>query len=416
VVPDSLKNKTVCVIGLGYVGYPLAEAFSRYLRTIGYRRDEQKVQELNASPTNRILATTDPHRIREADFVIIAVPTPVTRAKDPDLEPVQTATELVGRNLKKHAIVVLESTVYPGVTEEFMKPILEKESGMVCGKDFAIGYSPERVNPGDEAHTLDKITKVVAGMDAPTLERLADLYGLVTTVYRAPDIRTAEAAKVIENIQRDLNIALMNELSMIFARLGIDTDEVLKAAGTKWNFHAYRPGLVGGHCIPVDPYYLVKKAKEVGYHPQVILSGRAINDSMPRYVADMAIKSLNKVGKTIKGSDVLIMGLTYKEDVADIRESPVEEMIHELKDFDVNVYGYDPLLPDSVITHFGAVPLPKLDQKVDAIIIAVAHRQFKQMTIPQIRDLMKPTPVLVDVRGMVDPEGAKAEGIFYKKL
>jgi UDP-N-acetyl-D-galactosamine dehydrogenase len=415
-VPDILKDKTVCVVGLGYVGYPLAKAFSGHLKTIGYRRNGREVHRLNGSPGNHILATTDPHQIKEADFVIITVPTPVTRAKDPDLEPVQSASETVGRNLKEHAIVVLESTVYPGVTEEIMTPILEKESGMVCGRDFAVGYSPERINPGDEVHALAKITKVVAGMDAPTLERLAELYGLITTVYRAPDIRTAEAAKVIENIQRDLNIALMNELSMIFARLGIDTDEVLKAAGTKWNFHTYRPGLVGGHCIPVDPYYLVKKAKEVGYHPQVILAGRAINDSMPRYVADMAIKSLNKVGKTINGSEVLIMGLTYKEDVADIRESPVEEMVHELKEYDVEVYGYDPLLPDSVISGFGATPLPRLDRKMDAVIIAVAHRQFRQMTVPQIRDLMKPRPVLIDVRGMMDQEMAKASGIFYRKL
>jgi UDPglucose 6-dehydrogenase/UDP-N-acetyl-D-galactosamine dehydrogenase len=327
----------VCVFGLGYVGLPLAEDFSSHIRTIGYRRDQNKVDELNKKPGNRIEATTDPRRIREADFVIIAVPTPVTRAKDPDLEPVITASEVVGRNLKKGAIVVLESTVYPGVTEDIMGPILERESGLRCGKDFKIGYSPERINPGDEEHILKNITKIVSAMDRQSLDQLSELYGLITSVYRAPDIKTAEAAKVIENIQRDLNIALMNELSMIFSRLGIDTDEVLKAAGTKWNFHTYRPGMVGGHCIPVDPYYLVQKAKEVGYHPQVILAGRSINDSMPKYVAEMAVKGLNKVGKTIKGSNVLIMGLTYKEDVADIRESPVENMVHELRDYDVNV-------------------------------------------------------------------------------
>jgi len=411
-----LHNKTVCVVGLGYVGLPLAEAFSRHIRTIGYRRDQQKVDELNAVPGNNIEATTDPAKIKEADFVIIAVPTPVTKAKDPDLGPVISASEIVGRNLKKGAIVVLESTVYPGVTEEIMAPILEKESGLVCGKDFRIGYSPERINPGDEEHTLSTITKIVAGMDKATLDTLADLYGLVTTVYRAPDIRTAEAAKVIENVQRDLNIALMNELSMIFARLGLDTEEVLKAAGTKWNFHNYKPGLVGGHCIPVDPYYLVKKAKETGYHPQVILAGRGINDSMPKYVANLAIKGLNKVGKTIKGSNILIMGLTYKEDVADIRESPVEEMVHELKEFDVNVYGYDPLLPDSVIKQFGAKPLPKLDKKMDAVIIAVAHRQFKEMTIGEIQRLLNNHPVLIDVRGMVDRVAAMKTGIYYRSL
>jgi UDP-N-acetyl-D-galactosamine dehydrogenase len=411
-----ILNKTVCVFGLGYVGLPLAEDFSHHIRTIGYRRDQNKVDELNNIPGNRIEATTDPQRIQEADFVIIAVPTPVTKAKDPDLVPVITASEVVGQHLKKGAIVVLESTVYPGVTEEIMGPILERESGLHCGKDFKIGYSPERINPGDEEHILKNIIKIVSAMDKPSLDQLSELYGLITTVYRAPDIKTAEAAKVIENIQRDLNIALMNELSMIFARLGIDTEEVLKAAGTKWNFHTYRPGMVGGHCIPVDPYYLVQKAKEVGYHPQVILAGRSINDGMPKYVAEMAVKGLNKVGKTIKGSNVLIMGLTYKEDVADIRESPVENMVHELKEYDVNVYGYDPLLSDAVIKHFGARPLPKLDKKMDAVIISVAHRQFKEMSMKQIRDLMNKNPVLIDVRGMVDQNQMKKNGIYYKKL
>jgi UDPglucose 6-dehydrogenase/UDP-N-acetyl-D-galactosamine dehydrogenase len=374
------------------------------------------VDELNATPDNRIEATTDPRKIKEADFVIVAVPTPVTKAKDPDLEPVISASKTVGQNLKKGAIVVLESTVYPGVSEELMAPILEKESGMTCGKEFFIGYSPERINPGDEEHTLKNITKIVAGMDKKTTDSLCDLYGLVTTVYRAPNIKTAEAAKVIENIQRDLNIALMNELSMIFARLGLDTDEVLKAAGTKWNFHPYKPGLVGGHCIPVDPYYLVKKAKEAGYHPQVILAGRGINDSMPKYVANLAVRGLNKVGKTIKGSNVLIMGLTYKEDVSDIRESPVEQMVHELRDFDVNVFGYDPLLTDSVIRHFGAQPLKKPDGKMDAVIIAVAHKQFRSMPFRQIRAFMADRPVLVDVRGMVDRAAAEKNGFYYRSL
>jgi UDPglucose 6-dehydrogenase/UDP-N-acetyl-D-galactosamine dehydrogenase len=412
----NVTDKTVCVVGLGYVGLPLAEDFSRHLRTIGFRRDQKKVDELNATEGNRIEATTDPARIKEADFVIIAVPTPVNKAKDPDLEPVESSAETVGKNLKKGAIVVLESTVYPGVTEGIMAPILERESGMVCGKDFAIGYSPERINPGDEEHVLSRINKVVSGMDAPTLEALTELYSLITNVYPAPNIRTAEASKVIENVQRDLNIALMNELSMIFSRLDIDTEEVLKAAGTKWNFHHYRPGMVGGHCIPVDPYYLVKRAKEVGYHAQVILAGRSINDSMPKYVADLAVKGLNKVGKTINGSKVLIMGLTYKEDVADIRESPVENMVDELKEFDVQVYGYDPLLSDAVIEHFGAIPLPNLDQTMDAVIIAVTHQQFKQMPVDAIRGLMNDHPVLIDVRGMVDQEACRDQGMYYRKL
>jgi UDPglucose 6-dehydrogenase/UDP-N-acetyl-D-galactosamine dehydrogenase len=416
VAPRKSLNKTVCVIGLGYVGLPLAEDFSKHIRTIGYRRDQKKVDELNTTPGNKIEATTDPSRIKEADFVIIAVPTPITKAKDPDLEPVISASKTVGQNLKKGAIVVLESTVYPGVTGEVMAPILERESGMKCGRDFFIGYSPERTNPGDKEHTLKNICKIVAGMDKKTTDVLCQLYTLITNVYPAPDIKTAEAAKVIENVQRDLNIALMNELSMIFARLGIDTDEVLKAAGTKWNFHIYKPGMVGGHCIPVDPYYLVKRAKEVGYHPQVILAGRSINDSMPRYVANMAVKGLNKVGKTIKGSNVLIMGLTYKEDVADTRESPADNMVEELKEYDVNVYGCDPLLTAAEIKHFGAIPLLKLDKKMDAVIIAVAHKQFKKMSLEQIRGLMNSKPVLVDVRGMVDQSKAKKKGIFYKKL
>ena len=415
-VQKKITDKTVCIVGLGYVGQPLAEDFSRHIRTIGFRRDQKKVDELNATPGNKIEATTDPTMIKQADFVIIAVPTPVTKAKDPDLEPVISASEIIGKNLKKGAIVVLESTVYPGVTEEIMGPILEKSSGMKCGRDFKIGYSPERINPGDEEHILANITKIVAGMDKESGDSLEELYGLVTNVYRAPDIKTAEAAKVIENVQRDLNIALMNELSMIFARLGIDTEEVLKAAGTKWNFHPYKPGLVGGHCIPVDPYYLVHKAKEVGYHPQVILAGRSINDSMPRYVADLAIKGLNKVGKKIKGSNVLIMGLTYKEDVADIRESPVEEMVKELKEFEVNVYGYDPLLPNTVIEHFGVVPLPKLDKKMDAVIITVAHKEFRTMDLERIVELMNSHPVLVDVRGIVDPVKTEEAGVYYKKL
>ena len=405
----------VCVIGLGYVGYPLAEAFAQHVETIGFDIDQNKIEQIRKSGS-KIHATSNPGKIHKADYILICVPTPVTKNKQPDLSPVQGAVEIAGRHLKKGATVVLESTVYPGVTDEIVRPILEKESGMRCGEGFRIGYSPERINPGDDAHKLAKITKIISGMDDETLEDLASLYGKVTTVYRAESIQVAEAAKVIENIQRDLNIALMNELTIIFHRLGIDTSDVLKAAGTKWNFMHFTPGLVGGHCIPVDPYYLVARAQEYGYHPQVILAGRSINDSMPKYVADMAIKGLNNAGKVIKGSSVLIMGLTYKENVPDTRESPVEEMVHELKEFGVKVYGYDPLLPDGVIRKFGATPLPNLDKKVDAIIIAVAHDAFKTMTIDQIRDLMDVGPVLVDVRGMMEKSGAEEKGISYYRL
>lgn len=414
-VQKPVKGQTVCVVGLGYVGTPLAEAFAEHVSTIGFDIDQRKVDSLVRS-ASKIRATTDPAAIKDADFVMICVPTPVTKAKDPDLGPVKSATTTVGRNLKRNAIVILESTVYPGVTEEIVIPILERESGLKCGKDFFVGYSPERINPNDDAHTLDKITKIVAGMDEKTTDRLVEMYSHVTKVYRAPDIKTAEAAKVIENIQRDLNIALMNELALIFERMGLDTQAVLDAAGTKWNFHPYRPGLVGGHCIPVDPYYLVMKAEEIGYHPQVILAGRAINDSMPKHVANLAIKGLNEVGKVIKGSKVLIMGLTYKEDVPDTRESPVEEIVHELKEFKVDVYGYDPLLPDEVIEKFGAKPLPSLDIKVDAVIIAVAHSPFRVMPVEKIRMLMNDHPVLIDVRGMVDGINAKAKGFYYRKL
>lgn len=408
-------NLIVCVIGLGYVGYPLAEAFAQHFETIGFDIDQDKIKQIQKSES-KINATSNPEEIHKADYILICVPTPVTKNKQPDLSPVRGAVEIVGRHLKKGATIVLESTVYPGVTDEIVCPILEKVSGMKCGEGFRIGYSPERINPGDDAHELAKITKIVAGMDDETLEDLARLYGKVTTVYRARNIQVAEAAKVIENIQRDLNIALMNELTIIFHQLGIDTADVLEAAGTKWNFMNFTPGLVGGHCIPIDPYYLVARAQEFGYHPQVILAGRAINDSMPKYVAEMAVKGLNNTGKVIKGSTALIMGLTYKENVPDIRQSPIEEMVKELKNFGVIVYGYDPLLPYSVIEKFGIIPLPALDKKVDVIIVAVAHESFRSMSIDNIHNLMNVHPVLVDVRGMIDRTTAEDRGIFYYRL
>ena len=414
-----MKDKTVCIVGLGYVGLPLAGAFSKHLKTIGFDIDEAKIEYLKKiNNKDNIEFTSDPSKIKQADFVLICVPTPVTKSKEPDLRYVKSAAEIVGKNLKKGAIVVLESTVYPGVTEEVIAPILdlENESGLKCGADFKIGYSPERINPGDEAHALDKITKIVAGMDEKTTETLAALYGLITNVYKAKAIRTAEAAKVIENIQRDLNIALMNELTIIFHKMSLDTKSVLEAAGTKWNFHPYTPGLVGGHCIPVDPYYLVYKAKELGYHPQVILAGRAINDYMPKHVAEMAIKGLNEVGKVIKGSKVLIMGLTYKENVPDTRESPVKEMVKELKEFGVDVYGYDPLLSKEEIEAFGMKSSANLDVKMDCVIVAVAHDEFKQMKLEDLTGMMNDKPVLVDVRGVFNGEEAKRKGFYYRGL
>ena len=416
-MPD-IKDKTVCVVGLGYVGLPLAEVFSKHLKVIGYDINKRRIEELNNKNKNdNIEFTNNASKIKEADFILICVPTPVTKSKEPDLRYVKSAAESVGKNLKRNSIVVLESTVYPGVTEEIVKPILEEKSELKCGKDFKIGYSPERINPGDEKHTLAKITKIVAGMDEETTETLAKLYGTITSVYKAKDIRTAEAAKVIENIQRDLNIALMNELSLIFDKIGLDTKEVLEAAATKWNFHKYSPGLVGGHCIPVDPYYLVHKAKEVSYHPQVILAGRAINDYMPKQVALMAIKALNDVGKVIRDSKVLIMGMTYKENVADTRESPIRGIIKELKEFGVEVWGYDPLLKRGELEEFDVSVTESLDDlRVDCVIITTAHDAFKKIRLDLLKEIMGEKPVLIDVRGIFNREEASKEGFYYKSL
>jgi UDPglucose 6-dehydrogenase/UDP-N-acetyl-D-galactosamine dehydrogenase len=428
------NEAVVCVVGLGYVGLPLAKNFSfikkpllkketvkkqkegenvaQVLEVIGFDIDEEKIEKLKKGIENnefgfevgdlsksKIAFTSNPAEIRKADFVIIAVPTPVTKSKEPDLSYVKSAAEIIGKNLKKGAIVVLESTVYPGVTEEIIKPILEAESGMKCGVDFKIGYSPERINPGDDAHVMQNITKIVSGMDEETTDVVSKLCEKITSVYKAKDIKTAEAAKVIENIQRDLNIALMNELSLIFEKMGLNTKDVLDAASTKWNFHKYSPGLVGGHCIPVDPYYLVYKAKELGYHPQVILAGRSINDYMPKHVAEIAVKALNEAGKVIKGSKVLIMGLTYKENVPDTRESPVIGMIEELKEFGVDVYGYDPLLSKEETEAFGVKVL-----------------DFSFSTGFLFSKKKKNAPVLIDVRGMFDGEEAKRKGFYYRRL
>jgi UDP-N-acetyl-D-galactosamine dehydrogenase len=411
----TISGKTVCVVGLGYVGMPLVEAFSKHVPVIGFDINEVKVNKLKKEYPNLDL-TTNPASIKKADVVIIAVPTPVTKSKEPDMLPVISASEVIGRNLKKNAIVVLESTVYPGTTEEIVGPILERESGYKIGKDIKVGYSPERVNPGDDNHSIDKIIKVVSGMDVETTKTLAALYSLVTTVFIAKNIKTAEAAKVIENVQRDLNIALMNELSMIFHKMDIDTKEVLDAASTKWNFIRFSPGLVGGHCIPVDPYYLTYKARELGYHSQVILAGRAVNDSMAKYVAELAIKGINESGKTIKNSKVLIMGLTYKEIVPDTRESPVKTMVKELKEFSCDVYGLDPLLTKKEIEGFHVKTSDTLKGKVDCIILAVAHDQFKRKTYEDLKKMMKEKPVLIDVRRMYNKDEAKKQGFYYNAL
>jgi UDPglucose 6-dehydrogenase/UDP-N-acetyl-D-galactosamine dehydrogenase len=411
----TLSDMTVCIVGLGYVGMPLAEAFAKHVRVIGFDINEKKVMALKKKyPDLELISQST--RIKDADVVIIAVPTPVTESKEPDLTPVQSASRIVGKNLKTGAIVVLESTVYPGVTEDIVGPILEEESGLRLGLDFKVGYSPERVNPGDKDHTIDKITKIVSGMDEESANTLTELYGTITTVYKTKDIKTAEAAKVIENIQRDLNIALMNELSIIFQKMGLDTKAVLDAASTKWNFNRYNPGLVGGHCIPVDPYYLVYKAKELGYHPQVILAGRSINDYMPKHVAMLTIKALNDVKKVIHGSSVLIMGLTFKENVDDTRETPVKEIIKELKEFGCVLYGYDPFLSEKDIVDFGLKIFDKSRVKVDCVIFTVAHEPFKRMGLDNIKDFMKDAPILIDVRCIFNKKEAEERGFYYKTL
>jgi len=410
-----IKKKTVCVVGLGYVGMPLVEAFSKHIPVIGFDINETKVKDLKKKYPKLDL-TVNSAKIKKADIVIIAVPTPVTKSKEPDMNPVISASEIVGRNLKKGSIVVLESTVYPGTTEEIVGPILERESGFKIGKDIKIGYSPERVNPGDEAHSVDKIIKVVSGMDQKTTNTLASVYGLITTPFLAENIKTAEAAKVIENVQRDLNIALMNELAMIFHKMDIDTKDVLDAASTKWNFIRFSPGLVGGHCIPVDPYYLTYKASELGYHSQVILAGRSVNDSMAKYVADLAIKGINEAGKTIKNSKILIMGLTYKENVPDTRESPVEEMVKELKQFHCDVYGLDPLLNKKEVERFDVKTIETLKGKVDCIILVVAHDNFKKISYEDLKKMMKDKPVLIDVRRIYNKDEARKQGILYYTL
>ncbi|MFC1954541.1 nucleotide sugar dehydrogenase [Chloroflexota bacterium] len=414
-----LKDTVVCVIGLGYVGLPLAKAFSKKLKVIGYDNDEDKLRELTITNSNQNLyLTSNAEKIGEADFIIICVPTPVTESKEPDLSYVENAAMTVGQNIKRGSTVILESTVYPGTTDEIVKPILEKESGFSFGNDIKIGYSPERINPGDEEHSIDRVTKVVAGMDEGTTESLAELYKAITPyIFRANDIKTAEAAKIIENIQRDLNIALMNELSIIFEKMGLNTREVLEAAGTKWNFHHYSPGLVGGHCIPVDPYYLVDKAKELGYDPQVILAGRAINDSMPQHVAQMTVKALNLVGKETKGARVLIMGLTYKENVADTRETPVIGIIAELKGNGVEIWGYDPLVTN-IKEEFGIDEDKELlgSDSYDAVIVTVGHDVIKGMTLYQINGIMNNNPLLVDVRGIFSAKEAAENGLIYITL
>ena len=416
---DKIKQNEaiVCIVGLGYVGLPLAIEFSKSLKVIGFDIDNKKIKALNNNPHPNILFTNDPKEISKVDFVIIAVPTPVTKSKEPDLSYVKSASKIVSENVKRGSVVILESTVYPGVTEEVMRPILE-DSGLKCDKDFKIAYSPERINPGDNEYVLRTITKVVSGMDEETTEAVAELYKKVASnIFKAKSIKIAEAAKVIENIQRDLNIALMNELSLIFERMGLNTRDIIETAATKWNFHRYSPGLVGGHCIPVDPYYLVHKAEEFDYHPKVILAGRDINDYMPKHVAEITIKALNNAEKVIKRSKVLVMGLTYKENVRDTRESPARWIIKELKEYGVEVFGYDPLV-DDVKNEFGIEVIDDIKnaKDIDCVILTVAHDVFREITLDVLKKIMNDSPILVDVRGMFAQEEVWERGFYYRSL
>jgi UDP-N-acetyl-D-galactosamine dehydrogenase len=411
----------VAVIGLGYVGLPLATAFSKVLPTIGFdinpdriaelrsgsdRNGEMDTASLGASPLE---LTFEPSQLRRASLIIVAVPTPVDKAKRPDLSPLLDASRLIGKNLTAGTIVVYESTVYPGCTEEICIPALERESGLTAGRDFKVGYSPERVNPGDTEHTFETVKKIVAGQDAETGEILTGVYGLVVKagIYRAPSIRVAEAAKVIENIQRDINIALMNELAVLFHRIGLDAAAVFKAARTKWNFLPFEPGLVGGHCIPVDPYYLTHKAQEIDYHPDVILAGRRINDSMGGYVAQETIRLLIKSGKVVRGAKTLVLGAAFKENVRDVRNTRVTELIQELESHGVDVALSDPLVADKDLERFKirVVSNPfKRNEKYDAVILAVPHRIFREQSIEAYSNLFangNGPAVLVDIKGVL---------------
>lgn len=414
----------ICVVGLGYVGLPLACLLSRKFPVTGFDVNAEKITQLKdgVDETKEVESlsqynlnyTSDPAEITKANFIIVAVPTPILDNCEPDLSLVESATKIVGKNLSSGSIIVYESTVYPGCTEEICLPILEKESGLKNGQDFKIGYSPERVNPGDKEHTIDKIFKIVSGQDEESLKTISEVYGSITNIYQASSIKTAEAAKVIENIQRDLNIALMNELSLIFKKLNINTREVIEAAGTKWNFNKYYPGLVGGHCISVDPYYLTYKARQVGYHPEVILAGRKTNNSMTEFVAKTAIDYV----KNVSDPRILIMGLTFKENVPDIRNSKIKEVIKHLRLKIKVLYGYDPLLKNEVIKNqFGVEPLNNFDsEKFDLIIVFSPHNEFKKITLADFNNHLTDNKVLMDLKEFYDKKEAKDLGIKYWSL
>lgn len=428
------KEEKIALVGLGYVGMPIAVAFAKKADVIGFDKNEEKINlyREGIDPTKEVgdeiirntsvVFTSDEKELDRAKFFIVAVPTPVNDDHTPDLSPVEGASHVVGRHLSPGSIVVFESTVYPGVTEDICIPILEQESGLICGKDFKIGYSPERINPGDKVHRLETITKIVSGMDEETLDTIAKVYELVVDagVHRAESIRVAEAAKVIENSQRDINIAFMNELSIIFNKMGIDTKAVLEAAETKWNFLNFRPGLVGGHCIGVDPYYLTYKAEELGYHSQIILSGRRINDDMGKYVAENLVKSLIRADKRVRDAKVALLGFTFKENCPDTRNTRVIDIVNELEE-----YGIFPLISDPVADaeeaereyHISFIDFGKI-QDVDAVIVAVAHEEFIDLTEDDFARLYKEREkkVLLDIKGLLNRKEYEDAGYLYWRL
>lgn len=431
------KEEKISVIGMGYVGLPLAVAFAeKGFDVIGFDINSSKIQEYKKGidsthevgderlkKVKNIEYTSNPEDLKKAKFHVIAVPTPVLKNKMPDLRPVEGASKIIGQNLTEGSIVVYESTVYPGVTEDICLPILEKESGKKCGVNFKIGYSPERINPGDKVHRVENIVKVTSGMDKESSDIIAGVYEQIIKagVHRATSIKVAEAAKVIENSQRDINIAFVNELSIIFDKMGIDTKDVLEAAGTKWNFLKFSPGLVGGHCIGVDPYYLAMKAEEVGYRADVILAGRKTNDGMGKFVAEKTVKKLISTGRMVKDAHVLVMGLTFKEDCPDLRNSKVEDIINELKDYGVFVSVVDPLVDkDEAMEEYG-VTLSKLEEveNVDGVILAVAHKEYRELDLKELKSLYKldiVNPILVDVKGILNKEEAKNLGYKFWRM
>jgi len=416
-----LKNTKIAMIGLGYVGLPLAVEFGKKYETVGFDINQPRIDELKAghdftlevsneelSTAIKLSYTADVEKIRDCNIYIVTVPTPINEHRQPDLSPLEKASALLGKVIQQDDIVIYESTVYPGATEEVCVPIVEKISGLTFNQGFFVGYSPERINPGDKEHRVTNILKVTSGSTEAIAELVDQLYKSIITAgtYKASSIKVAEAAKVIENTQRDVNIALINELALIFKRLDIDTEEVLLAAGTKWNFLPFRPGLVGGHCIGVDPYYLTYKAQSIGYNPEIILSGRRINDGMGEYVVARLIKLMLKNRLHVQNADILIMGLTFKENCPDLRNTRVVDIVDELKGYGVNVHIYDPWVnPDEALKEYGIKPITKLEgEQFDAILLAVAHEQFKQMDIKQVRALGKPKSVIYDLKYLFPAE------------